>query len=134
MDVDAARRATTEEAKKKHRLDGRCFECDKQGHMARQCPRKSQRPQGQQSKPRQAFRPKQGSRTNRTKSNFRTAFARAAELLDESDEEDLNLLAEDFDAETEELNISDLAARTARFSDKERNEWVSEMKKNGVDF
>jgi hypothetical protein len=133
MDVDAARRATTEEAKKKHRLEGRCFECSKQGHMARQCPHKSKRPQGQQSKPRQTFKPKQGSRTNR-KPSFRTSFARVAELLDASDEEDLDLLAEDFDAETQELNISDLAARTARFSDNQRNEWVTEMKKLGVDF
>jgi hypothetical protein len=132
MDVDAARKATTEEAKKKHRKEGRCFECDKQGHMASQCPHKQRQQQGQQkNKQRQSFRPKQRSNT---KPNFRTSFARVAEMLDTSDEEDLDLLAEDSDSGSDELNISDLAARTARFSDEQRDTWVTEMKKLGVDF
>jgi hypothetical protein len=45
MDVDYAKvqRAYTEEDKIKWKVEGRCFRCDKQGHMARECPlRKSQ--------------------------------------------------------------------------------------------
>jgi hypothetical protein len=39
MDTSAvARKAITEADKEKHRKEGRCFECSKQGHMARDCP------------------------------------------------------------------------------------------------
>ena len=56
-------------------------------------------------------------------------------MLDSDDEEEFeNLLAEDSILEHNELNISDLAARTAWFDDTEREQWVSEMKKLGVDF
>jgi len=37
MDTSAGK-ATTEEQKKKHREEGRCYECSKQGHLARNCP------------------------------------------------------------------------------------------------
>jgi len=41
MDTSAAvRKATTVDEKKKHRQEGRCFECSRQGHMARNCPKK----------------------------------------------------------------------------------------------
>ena len=36
----AARKATTKEEKKLYREKGRCFECGKQGHLARTCPDK----------------------------------------------------------------------------------------------
>jgi hypothetical protein len=36
MDTSAGK-ATTEEQKVKLRLEGRCFECEKQGHIARNC-------------------------------------------------------------------------------------------------
>ena len=39
MDTSAGK-ATTEEQKKKHCDEGRCFECSKQGHLARDCPTK----------------------------------------------------------------------------------------------
>jgi hypothetical protein len=35
-----AGKATTEEQKVKFCLEGRCFECEKQGHIARNCPTK----------------------------------------------------------------------------------------------
>jgi Zinc knuckle len=41
MDTSAtARKAKTEAEKEKHRLEGRCYECSKQGHVARNCPNK----------------------------------------------------------------------------------------------
>jgi hypothetical protein len=39
MDTSAGK-ATTEEQKVKFHLEGRCFECEKQGHIARNCPTK----------------------------------------------------------------------------------------------
>jgi hypothetical protein len=39
MDTSAGK-ATTEEQKVKLHLEGRCFECKKQGHIARNCPTK----------------------------------------------------------------------------------------------
>jgi hypothetical protein len=39
MDTSATvRKAITEADKQKHREQGRCFECSKQGHIARNCP------------------------------------------------------------------------------------------------
>ncbi len=41
MDTSAvARKAITEADKEKYRKEGCCFECDKQGHIARNCPTK----------------------------------------------------------------------------------------------
>ena len=37
MDVDSLQKAETMEDKKKHRDEGHCFECSKQGHMAQNC-------------------------------------------------------------------------------------------------
>jgi hypothetical protein len=39
MDTSAGK-ASTEEQKVKFRLKGRCFKCEKQGHIARNCPTK----------------------------------------------------------------------------------------------
>ncbi len=44
MDVDAIRKAMTEAEKQKHRQEGQCFECSLQGHIARNCPQRKQRP------------------------------------------------------------------------------------------
>ncbi len=44
MDTSAtARKAITEADKEKYRKEGCCFECDKQGHIARNCPSKKAR-------------------------------------------------------------------------------------------
>ncbi len=41
MDTSAAaRKAITEADKEKYRKEGHCFKCDKQGHIARNCPSK----------------------------------------------------------------------------------------------
>lgn len=67
----------------------------------------------------------------------KASFARVVEIEDDSDNEDTYTDEDSIsepDSEPNELNISDLAARTARFSDDQRDEWVTEMKKLGVDF
>ena len=42
--------------------------------------------------------------------------------------------AEDSNSEPNQLNISDLVAHMAHFSDEDQEQWVAEMKKLGVDF
>jgi len=45
MDTLAAmRKANTNKEKEEYRKTGRCFECGKQGHLARLCPTKRNRP------------------------------------------------------------------------------------------
>jgi hypothetical protein len=44
MDTSAAaRKAVTEQDKEKHRAEGRCYQCSKRGHLARDCPDKKTR-------------------------------------------------------------------------------------------
>jgi len=45
MDTSAGK-ATTEEQKAKFRQEGRCYECKRQGHMARNCPSKKPKARG----------------------------------------------------------------------------------------
>jgi hypothetical protein len=41
MDTSAAtRKAVTEQDKEKHRAEGRCYQCSRRGHLARDCPDK----------------------------------------------------------------------------------------------
>jgi Zinc knuckle len=56
MDVDPpvytrVRKAYTEEDKNQFKKEGRCFNCDKQGHMARKCPDKKCQSYQSQFKP-----------------------------------------------------------------------------------
>ena len=47
MDVDppgALFKAYTDEDKEHYKIEGQCFRCDKQGHMARQCPTRKEQP------------------------------------------------------------------------------------------
>jgi Zinc knuckle len=45
MDVDAVRVLSLEQDKKqKLRKEGKCFLCEKQGHLMRDCPKKKQNP------------------------------------------------------------------------------------------
>ena len=52
--------------------------------------------------------------------------------MDDSDDEDP--YTEDSDSEPNQLNISDLAACKAHFFNEDREQWVAEMKKLGMDF
>jgi len=43
MDLSVIRKATTDKEKEEYRRTGRCFQCRKQGHLARDCPSKPAR-------------------------------------------------------------------------------------------
>jgi len=43
MDLSVIRKATTDKEKEEYRRTGRCFQCGKQGHLARNCPSKPAR-------------------------------------------------------------------------------------------
>jgi hypothetical protein len=45
MDTSAGK-ATTEEQKAKFCREGRCYECERQGHLARDCPSKKSKARG----------------------------------------------------------------------------------------
>jgi hypothetical protein len=149
MDVDQdyhtrINKAFTEADKRKYREEGRCFECNRQGHMARECPNKKRQPfKSRQNYPnRQSHFQQQRSKTQhdrkpqynfqRTKrfpprqSHARTAFI---EEMDDSDKENVPPMNNDAS------DIPTIAARTARFSEEEREQWVKEMREtHGLDF
>ena len=45
------RKVTTEAEKQKHREQGRCYKCSKQGHIARNCPNREPRVKATTSEP-----------------------------------------------------------------------------------
>ena len=129
MDIDTVRRAVTEEDKKKHCETGKCFECSRIGHMACNCPNTK----GHQT----LAHNKSGKfqKSKQKKKKFQPhSFVRAIREVD-SDDEDLEEDPQSDEEETEKpLSISELAAQTSKFTTEQCNEWVQEMKKNGVDF
>jgi hypothetical protein len=137
MDIDgfAARKVTTEEEKQRHRKEGRCFECHRTGHMARQCPTKRKGKENRTFKRTpfksdSSWRQRTGNKPNKRPFN-RFESARGAHIEEiESDNDD-----EQRDDESPlDLDVHDLAARAATFSDEQREEWVEAMKDLGVDF
>ena len=129
MDIDTVRRAVTKKDKKKHREAGKCFECSRIGHMARNCPNR---------KGRQTLACDKSGKFQKLKQKKKKfqphSFIRAIKKVD-SDDEDLDEDPQSDEEETEKpLSISELAAQTSKFTTEQRDEWVQEMKKNGVDF
>lgn len=146
MDVDRdvvtyVRRAVTQEDKQRFQREGRCFHCDKQGHMARDCPaKKHQRsPSGYRQSPSSFGQPRFGTNPKKpAKQNFRKfnkpkgrfqytpqiRTARIEEVEEPNDQQE----------EEEEDNVPSLAARTARLSEDQREQWVEEMTAMGINF
>ena len=153
MDVDQptytrVRRAYTEQDKERLRGKGACFYCEQQGHMARDCPKEKrqqsypgygQAPSGYGQKsfqsrpgPPHPFkkkiynqpRPNQGFRkSNKPRSSYpsRVRSAHIEEIDDEGNE-------------NEDDYVPSLAARTARLSEDQREQWVAEMQAIGMHF
>jgi hypothetical protein len=135
MDVDPPvftriNRAYTEADKNRFKQEGRCFFCDQQGHMARNCPVKKQ----QFSKP-----PQQGKRKpfNRPKqsSGFRKSNKPKPHCLGYNPRARVASIEEiDSDEENEAPDVPSLAARTAKLSEEQREDWLQEMRDLGMDF
>ena len=171
MDVDQPvftqiRRAYTEEDKRRFKIEGRCYRCDKQGHMARECPERKQQasyPTPQRIIPNQpspTFRKKQfgnfpskrrfGNRqpaivTQRRaqfKSNYARPQARTASIEEIEDDQDQDQEQYDDDQdqydedqyEEEQSDVPSIAARTAKFTEEEREVWLQEMRNKGINF
>jgi hypothetical protein len=114
MEVDVIRKAVTEKEKDEHKKEGRCFECSRQGHMARDCPyKKKQKP----------FRPKQDPIEE---------LLHTSMVEEVSDEEEEGEIIEQ--EEPQKFTIKDIAMKTASFTSDEREEWVHAMQELGVDF
>jgi hypothetical protein len=146
MDIDTpvftrVRRAYTDADKETLKLQGRCYECKQQGHMARDCTNRKKQSYGQsnrgyQYKPRfdqdrkpnpQFNRKPFGSKPMgqfRKKNQFHKPQIRAAYI--EDDEEGKN--------QDEEEYVETLAIRTAKLSDDQRDQWVKEMHNMGINF
>ena len=111
MDVDTLWKAETTEDKKKHRDEGCCFECSKQGHMARDCPTKK-------------FNLRKPQKPSYIK------MVQNQEYDDEEPEE-----YEEEEEEPQEQNeIDDLVSRMVSFSDEKKVQWMNTMQDRGVDF
>ena len=158
MDVDPPvygrlRQARTEADKSRFQIRGQCFYCERQGHMARDCPQKKKQFFGRSDQPRsrsdqerpgyrqppsgsnQGFKkkfygspkPTQGFRKSNKPRQY-TPRVRTA-TIEEAEEDEYQ---DDYYGEEEE--VQSLAVRTAKLSDDQKELWVSEMKDVGINF
>jgi hypothetical protein len=157
MDVDPPaytnlRQARTEADKDRLRIKGQCFYCKRQGHMSRDCPLKKKQ-FNQSDQPR--FRsdqvcPGYGQSPSRLNQGFKKKFSTPPKptqgyrksnkpqytsrvhtvTIEEVDED--NYLDDDPYEEEEEVQL--LTVRTAKLSDEQKEQWVSEMKDIGINF
>jgi len=160
MDVDTpvftmVRRAHSEADKARFKREGRCFSCDKQGHMAKDCPNQKK----QFNLPKQFSRfdqsssrsdqvrsgygqPPSGSSHSFKKKSFnqpkRTSgfrkYNKPPQFKYTSQARTAHIEEVEEEEEPKEEDISSLAARTARLSEDQRDQWVNEMKDIGINF
>ena len=148
MDVDIpifiqVSRAYTEEDKTRYCAQGRCFRCDKQGHMANQCPERKVQEAFHKPKPHfnlksQFKRKSQGqskhsfhkSKTQRHHHGY-TLQARIASI--EEIPSDSNNNDDKYD-QSDNNEAASLAARVVKLGDDQKEEWVKEMCRIGIHF
>jgi hypothetical protein len=147
------RRTSTEADKQRLREQGKCFRCEAFGHMAQECPLKpcqqapstygqrpsqsGQRPRAPRTgqfkrKPFSQSQPKRGFRkSNKPRTPSYTPWARAAyiEEVEEGEDDEASDASASRDGE-----VPDLAARTARLSEDQREQWIKEMNAMGINF
>ena len=168
MDVDPpvftqVRRAYTEAQKDQYKKEGRCFECDKQGHMARECPNKKtqafkrpyqpdrqfrsnqrppfqgdsrfkKKPFGQYNQQKPFNQPKRTQGFRKYNKPKYTPQARVASIQEVDEDYGYEDYGYGDQEEEEEENGRSLAIRTAKLSDEQREEWVAQMNKVGIHF
>jgi hypothetical protein len=109
MDTSAVvRKASSDKEKEEYCKEGHCYECGKQGHLACDCPNRKNH---QQQQP----------RTRATKAEK----SQTGNLIEFDDEDG---------STTDTPETLSVAARVLRFSDKERDEFIDYMRKNGEDL
>ena len=141
MDVDPpvftqVSKAYTENDKRKHRSEGRCFNCSRIGHLAKECPmHKMQQTQfkqssqstqrtGYQSIPRKTQQPRK----------FKCTFPKPTKLGAPSQSYARSAHIEEINEDDEDGDIPELAARAVKFNEKQCEQWVDEMKSLGINF
>ena len=125
MDVDtnvfAVRKVTTEEEKRQHKEQGKCFECHKTGHMARNCPTKKKQKGNQPFKSRTPFGKSSSWRSNssswrqrpnqRPYRKFENVRSAHIEEIDENPHDNVS---------PPDIDVVDLAVKAASFSDEQK--------------
>jgi len=140
MDVDPpvftqVNRAYTDDDKRKHCSEGRCFNCSRIGHISKECPmHKSQTFQFKQSN---QPRPRTGYQSTPHKSNqprkFKCTFPKPTKLGAPSQSYARSAHIEEINEEDKE-DIPELAVQAAKFNEGQREQWVDEMKSLGINF
>jgi hypothetical protein len=109
MDTSATvRKASSDKEKEEYRKEGRCYECGKQGHLARDCPNCKNR---QQQQPR--------ARATKAEKN------QTGNLIEFDDDDG---------STTDTPETLSVATRVLRFSEKERDKFMDYMRRNREDL
>jgi hypothetical protein len=109
MDTSAVvRKASSNKEKEEYHKEGRCYECGKQGHLVCDCPNHKNRQQQQQP----------CARTTKAKKT-------TGNLIE---------FDEDEGSTTDTPKTLSVAARVLQFSEKECDEFMDYMRKNGKDL
>jgi hypothetical protein len=133
-----ANKAYTEDDKKKHRAEGRCFNCSRIGHMAKECPMR--KASASQYKPTYQTQRSQPSRQTNWRTTTRKynqprkhTFTKPTKFGSQTQTYARTASIEEVDDDQEE-DISSSAARVSQFDEEQREQWVQEMKNLGISF